>query len=65
MKQGSSFLGRQIRDALEIEGGRSLERLEHLLEGAALDRDVEIETERLPVAVPAFRVAAQVSRRQL
>lgn len=53
------FLGRQIRDALQIKRDRFLERTEDLLEGVALDRDVEIEADRLPIAIPAFGVAAQ------
>jgi hypothetical protein len=30
-----------------------------------LNRDVEIEADRLPIAVPAFGVAAQIPGRQL
>jgi predicted RNA binding protein YcfA (HicA-like mRNA interferase family) len=65
MEQGASFMWRQVRDALKIEENRFLERTEDLLEGATLDRDVEVEADRLPIAVATFGIAAQISGRQL
>jgi hypothetical protein len=65
MEQGLSFLRRQIDKGLEVKGNRLLKRTEDVLEGAALDRDVEIETDRFPIAVPALGVAVQSSVRQL
>ena len=57
-KQESTAIGRQIRDAFQVKGNCLLERGEHLLEGAALDRDVEVETDRFPIAIATFGVAA-------
>ena len=64
MEQSALFLWRQVRDTCEIQRNRLLERAEHLFEGAALDRYVEIEADRLPLAIPAFGIAAQTSGRQ-
>ena len=58
MEQSPSLMWRQIRDTFQIKRNRILERGEHLLEGAALDRDVEVETDRFPIAIATFGVAA-------
>jgi hypothetical protein len=65
MEQGLLFVGWQIRDPFQVEGNRVVKRSKHLLERAALDRDVEIEADRLPIAAPAFGVAVKGSVRQL
>ena len=65
MEQSTLFLRRQIRHTFQVQRDRFLERLEYLLEGAALDCNVEIEADRLPIAIPAFSVAAQTSGRQV
>jgi hypothetical protein len=65
MEQGLSFLRRQVCNTLEVKGNRSLQRTEYLLERAALDRDVEIEADRLPITVAAFGIAPETSGRQL
>jgi hypothetical protein len=51
MEQSLLFLWRQIRHALKIEGNCFLERTEYFFEGAALNRDVELEADCLPGAV--------------
>jgi hypothetical protein len=61
MEQSASFLGWQIRDALKVERNRFLEGAEHLFEGTALDGDIEVEADRLPITVLAFGVAMQSS----
>jgi hypothetical protein len=65
IEQGSPLLRRQIRNGLEVQRNRLLKGGENLLEGVALNRDIEIEADRLPVAITAFGVAAKNSRRQL
>jgi hypothetical protein len=65
VEQITSLLGRQAGDGFEVKRNRLLEGSENLLERAALDRDVEIEADRLPLAVATFGIAAQTSVRQL
>jgi hypothetical protein len=64
MKKAWSFLWRQIGDGLEIQRDRLLKPAEYLVKGSALDRNVEIEAERLPITVPALGAAMQSSGRQ-
>ena len=64
MEQSSSFLWRQVSDSLEVQRDRFTQRAEHFLQRAALDREVEMEADRLPVAIPTFSIAAQTSGRQ-
>lgn len=65
MEQSPLFPWRQVSDRLKVQRDRFLERTEDLLEGTTLDRNVEVEADRLPIAVAAFGVAAQTSGRQL
>jgi hypothetical protein len=65
VEQVASFLRRQLRYACEVKGNPFLERAEDLFERPALDRDVEIEADRLPIAVATLSIATQTSVRQL
>ena len=64
IEKGWSFLWRQIGNGLEIQRDGLLEPVEYLLKGSALDRNVELEAGRLPIAVQAPGVAMQSSGRQ-
>ena len=65
VEQTAPFVRREIVDAFEVKQNRFPEGTEDLLERPPLDRDVEIEADCLPIAVPAFGVAAQTSGCQL
>ena len=64
MEKGWSFLWRQIGDRLEIQRDRFLELVEYLLKRSTLNRNVDVEADRLPIAVPASGEAMQNSGRQ-
>jgi hypothetical protein len=58
-EQRSLLLQREVRHGLQIERDGFLKGAEHLFEPVSLDRDVEIEADRLPIAIPALRVAVE------
>jgi len=65
IEQGRPLLRRQIRDGLKVQRDCLPKEGENLIERAALNRDIEVEADRLPVAIAAFGVAAKSLRRQL
>ena len=64
VKKGRLLVPREIGDRLKIQRDRFLQRSEHLLEGASLHRNVEVEANGFPVVVSAFGIAVKRSRRQ-
>ena len=64
-EEGRLLVGWKIGDGLEIERNRFLQRTEHLLERPTLHGDIEVEADRLPVAISPLGIAMQGSGCQL
>lgn len=64
-EKGRLLVRREVGGRLEIERNRFPKGPGHLLEGASLHRDVEIEASGFPIAVSSFGMAVKRSRRQL
>jgi hypothetical protein len=64
VEQRSPLFRTQIGNGLEIERDRVPQGREDLLERPSLDGNVEVEADRLPLAIPAFGVAMERSVRQ-
>ncbi len=60
-KEDCPFFGRQIGNSHQIHLNGSGERGLGLVEGKALNRDVEIDAERLPICSTAIGVASKLS----
>jgi len=61
MEEGRPLVRREFGDALKIKRDRRLERTEDVLERTTLYGNVEVEADRLPVAIASLGIATQGS----
>lgn len=62
--QGAAFVRSKISDRLSVQSDGLLERREYVLERSALDGDVEVDADRLPLTIVAFSIATKLASRQ-
>ncbi len=59
VEQMTSLLFRKIRDRGQVELDRVIQGMKNVLKGSALDRNIQIQADRFPIALSPFRIASQ------